>query len=45
MSKELANNFQSILDMDYPELKMEIVELKLWETTNSHATWKKEVVE
>ena len=45
MSKELAINFQSILDMDYPELKMEVVELKLWETTNSHATWKKEVIE
>ena len=45
MSKELAINFQSIFDMDYPELQMEVVELKLWETTNSHATWKKEVTE
>lgn len=42
MSKELATNFQTIFDTKYPELHIKVVELKLWETTNSHATWKVE---
>lgn len=40
MSKELAFNFQLIFDTTYPELQLKVVELKLWETTNSFATWK-----
>lgn len=40
MSVELALNFQSIFDTTYPELQLRVVELKLWETTDSFATWK-----
>ena len=39
MSKELANNFQILLDKEYPNYGMRVVKLSLWETTNSHATW------
>lgn len=40
MATELAINFQHIFDTNYPELNLKVTELKLWETTNSHATWK-----
>lgn len=39
MSAELAYRFQHIFDTDYPELKIKVTELRLWETTNSEATW------
>lgn len=42
MCKELAINFQRIFDENYLDLKLNVVELKLWETANSFATWRKE---
>jgi len=39
MAKELASNFQMLLEKMYPNSFMEVTKLSLWETTNSHATW------
>lgn len=39
MSVELANNFQTIFNTQFPELQITVTKLELWETTNSHATW------
>lgn len=39
MARELALNFQKILDDTYSSMQMKVTTLKLWETTDSHATW------
>ena len=39
MARELALNFQKILDDTYSSMQMKVTMLKLWETTDSHATW------
>ena len=39
MSIELARKFQNIFDTTYPEYKITVTKLQLWETTNSEATW------
>lgn len=40
MAEELARNFQRIIDETFPNMSITVTELKLWETTNSHAIWK-----
>ena len=39
MSCELAENFQTTFNTQFPELMIKVTKLSLWETTNSHATW------
>ena len=41
MVEELAFNFQRVFDLFYPDLQITVDELRLWETKNSHAIWKR----
>ena len=42
MVELFATDIQGILNKEYPDLDCTVDELKLWETTNSHATWRKD---
>lgn len=39
MSGALAETIQRAIDKEFPNMGMLVTELKLWETTNSHAIW------
>lgn len=41
MCKVFASDIQQLLNKTFPGMECTLTELKLWETTNSHATWER----
>ena len=41
MTKVFAKDIQKLLDITYPGMECTVDEINLWETTNSHATWRR----
>ena len=41
MTKKFAKDIQKLLESNFPGLECTVDEIKLWETTNSHATWRR----